>query len=148
MQHDRNFVNINMANIRQTVDHCVNAAHDELEDAYYKFWKQGLSYNYYGYDKKPTVAESKEQFDLLHGMLFRVHSVLLHNYNMSLPAQQQVPTAAYNDIFDQNGVKIGEVADQELTKLKSLTPHFINVRDIIKNKATNSTVATLVGNIR
>lgn len=148
MEHQRNFTNIALANARNIVDHCINALHDELEDAYYKFWKFGLDYDFHGYNQKANQLESKQQFDILHGMVFMLHSVLVHTQNMNLSINDREDPSRYNDIYDNDGVKIGERAASELSRLRNLTPHFVNMKKALKTKTRNPTLLTMIDGIK
>lgn len=148
MQHNRNFDRIANEKARKVVDPVINDLHDELEDAYYKHWKLGKSYDFHGYDKKATVEESKAQFDLLHGMVFRLHDNLIHAQNMSYPENERYPTEKYNDIFDDEGVKIGERSIESLNRLKQQTPHFVNMKNALKSKTQDVDIKSKIDGIK
>lgn len=71
----RNFNNVQHAALRLKCDDVINDLHDELETAYYQHWKLDQSYDWFGFDKKSTLSESKFLFDNLHGLLFHLHTL-------------------------------------------------------------------------
>lgn len=138
MEHNRNFSSIRLHHPRLLADPIVNATHDDLEVAYYKYWKLNQSYDFYGYNKKSTVEASKQQFDTLHGLLFVLYDIILHEQNIILPIDKRADPAKYNDIFDDDGIKIGQKDTEAKLKLRNNTPHFNNLVNIVKSKINNS----------
>jgi hypothetical protein len=80
----RNYNGIQYQNLRVDVDPRFNELHDELSDAYYNYWKWGESKDFQGYDVQPTIEESKEQFDALHGLIHDLHMLNMYARNESL----------------------------------------------------------------
>lgn len=124
-----------LAKVRQIIDPCVVDLADELSTCYYQFWKKGLSKEFYGYDKKKTVAESKTQFDTLHGMIYLIHECLLHKQNSIMPAEDKVSSVKYNDILDENGMVVDSRSNKAVRQLRNKTPHFMNMKQALKAKA-------------
>ena len=92
----RNYDNIQFADIRATIEQPFNNLHDELTNCYYKYWKNGLSKPFKGYDVQATLEASKALFEELHGLIFHELSVAFHEYNKQLPKDKQIPEAAYD----------------------------------------------------
>ena len=84
MAATRNFDNVQFASLRANVDPPFNALHDELEEAYYQFWKLGQSHPWLGFDVQATPAESKALFDRLHGALWWAYDIKLNDANDAL----------------------------------------------------------------
>jgi len=83
----RNFQNIQFEVLRTKIDPIINVLHDDLEIAYYQNWKLGNPYDFFGFDVLGTPAESKTQFDMLHGLIFHLYNLLfaVTNANESTP---------------------------------------------------------------
>lgn len=73
---DRNYNKVHQAKIRLEIEAPFNALHDELEECYYKHWRQGQSAPFFGYDLMGTGEESKVLFDKLHGLIFHCLEIL------------------------------------------------------------------------
>lgn len=87
---NRNFdKKVEFVKIRRTLDVPFNDAHDELSEAYYNFWRRGLSHPWQGYDVQATPEESKRLFDYLHGLIFEKQLVALWNANEKLPTYEK-----------------------------------------------------------
>jgi hypothetical protein len=94
MAHDRNFDGIHFEKIRKKIDGKFNDAHDELSDCYYQ--------------KKPYRDKgilTKEQFDILHGLIFFYYDIEFHKENMKQTKKDQYPESVYHEIEMPNGVK-------------------------------------------
>ena len=61
--------------VRKVVDAKYLAEANALSDAYYNFWKKGLSKTWRGFDKAQNAAASKTLFDRLHGMIWHKHTL-------------------------------------------------------------------------
>jgi len=105
--HQRNFDNIQFADLRKTVDQEFNLIHDELSDCYYNYWKLGKSKSVdidgIIYDKKETIEESKAQFDKLHGFIFNLREVKFHQENKKLPEKERILEDKYRYEKDEKG---------------------------------------------
>lgn len=79
---ERSFNGVQFENLRARLDVIFNDIHDELDAAYYQFWRQDLSKDFMGVDKAATPAESKTQFDILHGALWHLYDIAFHRVNL------------------------------------------------------------------
>lgn len=70
---DRDLDNVQYESYRKIIDVKFNALHDDLQDAYYTYWKKGASHPWQVHDVQATPAESKELFDKLHGLIWQEH---------------------------------------------------------------------------
>jgi hypothetical protein len=95
MQHVRNLERVQFAELRAQIDPLFNALHDSLEDAYYGAWKHGRSQPWHGFDMQPTPAESKAQFDLLHGALWWAYDAYFDQENRK--QARPYPAEAYEE---------------------------------------------------
>lgn len=77
----RNRTGIQYAALRAKLDDIFEDEHDALELAYYQFWRHGQSRPWHGFDVRASVAQSKAQFDRLHGGLFHLYTIALHKLN-------------------------------------------------------------------
>jgi len=85
----RNFDGIQFEKYRRVVDERFNKLHDELEECYYKFWKNGESRSLQGYDVGRTKEESKETFDKLHGLIWHEYIIALKEYHDGLVVEER-----------------------------------------------------------
>ena len=97
---ERNYENIRFEDIRKVVDPKYNKLADELSEAYYNFWKKGLSHPWRGYDVLDSPEKSKEQFDKLHGLIWLWYNVEFNDYNLSLPPEKRIPLDQYEEKYD------------------------------------------------
>lgn len=104
MKHNRNRENIFMEKARKDVDPIIEEIHDALEDAYYNHWKLGKPKDFHGYNLLASLDENKKQFDALHGTLFMLHEIMIHESNMLLPEEDRTPVDIYNK-YIKNGVE-------------------------------------------
>lgn len=81
----RNWKGIPFEQLRRKVDVKFNAAHDALTDAYYNYWRHGLSKPWRGFDVQATPEDSKALFEKLHGLIFHLREVALYEENMRQP---------------------------------------------------------------
>lgn len=82
----RNYNNVQAEGLRRKHDAPFTAAHDQLSDAYYNFWKQGnytKSWRGYKPDQNATQEEAKALFDKLHGYINAKHEIKLYEENES-----------------------------------------------------------------
>lgn len=88
-----NFFEIQFEDLRRKVDPKYIAFVEKLEDCYYNHWKKGLpsSFEMAGvtYNVRPTVEQSKEQFDLLHGAIWKQYDIEFEEENLKLPEAPQ-----------------------------------------------------------
>lgn len=89
----RNFDNIQYESYRRVVDPKFIEMADELSDCYYNFWKHGQSKPFNGgtktYDVQPTVEESKQLFNELHGLIWNLHEKALEDHHNSVDADKK-----------------------------------------------------------
>lgn len=97
---ERNYKNIRFEDIRRVIDPKYNKLADDLSEAYYNFWKKGLSHPWMGYDVLDSPQKSKEQFDKLHGLIWLWYDVEFNDYNLSLPPEQRIPLDQYEEKRD------------------------------------------------
>lgn len=88
----RNYAGIQFEDLRRVIDPKFNATHDELSDCFYN----GKPFRDYG-------ILNKEQFDKLHGLIFKIRNKVFHEENMKLPKKDQVPEEKYNIVRDGDG---------------------------------------------
>lgn len=137
---NRNLDNVSEARLRQVIDLAFCEFHDSLEEAYYKNWKLGLSKDWFGYDKKATIQQSKDQFDLLHGMLWHLYAVCKSKYNKSLPINDRYDETKFNvAVTDESGniilTKEAESINWLKTKLSNADKIKIrSLRDLLQTK--------------
>lgn len=60
------------------------------------------------WDTSGVPLSPKELFDKLHGMLWHIYQVRFHERNQLEPAKDRVPENKYNELFDNQGNKIGD----------------------------------------
>ena len=89
------------------LDDKFRAIADELEVAYYQFWRQGLSKPFLGFDVRANPAQSKTQFDLLHGLIWNLHLMVFHQLNLERPVAERAPVDKYDTTFNDLGQPIG-----------------------------------------
>lgn len=116
----RNFHRIRFEKIRSSFDAKYNIAHDELSDAYYSYWKKGLSHAWKGYDVQATPEQSKTLFDKLHGLIFLKRDVDFHDFVQTLPEKDRIPEREYNEIRDSSGIVIGKVDERARAQIQTL----------------------------
>jgi hypothetical protein len=93
-KHHRNYDGVEMADLRQEIDHPFNALHDALEICYYQHWRQGQSAPFGAWDVQPTMTLSKALFDRLHGLIFDLRELYLDQANQRRPAHKRYDMAA------------------------------------------------------
>jgi len=85
---------------------------DELEVAYYQFWKQGLAKPFEMFDMLPTPEQSKDQFDMIHGLIWNFYTIAFHLLNMDQPPPKRISEERYRYLRDGDGTLL---VDQVLT---------------------------------
>lgn len=125
LECSRNKSRIHMQNARDIIDPVFNKLHDELEVAYYHYWKKGLSKKFLTFDKEFSPSESKVKFDRLHSVLFQLHLLALHKTNQSQPENDVVPIEQYGYCYDDNG-------NITLDKLKAARDTCLANRDMVE----------------
>lgn len=70
--------------VRQVVDPVQIELANEVSAAYYGYWKQDASYQWGDWNKRATPQLSKEQFDLLSGLISTMGAVAFHYVNLDL----------------------------------------------------------------
>lgn len=97
----RNFDKIQFAVLRTVIDSKLNTVHDELSDCFY--------------NRKPFRTFgilTKERFDKLHGLIFKIYDVIFHTENLKQrPTKNIIPEDQYNNIYDDVGTLIGKKSD-------------------------------------
>jgi hypothetical protein len=105
---ERNYDNIQFADLRAKIEPEFNKAHDELTEAYYKYWKKGESYrvNIGGqeFDVQKDEKASKELFDKLHGLIFDLLQKAFHEENVKLSIEEKIPEDEYRYVKNELGV--------------------------------------------
>ena len=104
---DRNYAGVQFSELRQSVEPVFNSYHDELETAYYQYWKNGISKDFHGFDKGETAEESKTKFDKLHQLIMLKLEIAFHIANLDLPEEERIPLEAYDVAIDQDGNPTG-----------------------------------------
>lgn len=99
----RNYQRVQFGEIRKEFDKPYNRLADELSDIYYNYWKKGKSKPWQGYDVQPTLEQSKELFDKLHGLIWHWYNVNFHKLNMSRPLEERIPEEEYNYVYGPDG---------------------------------------------
>ncbi len=112
---ERNWDGIPLEGVRRKVDPEYNRLHDELSDAYYNYWRKGLSKPFYGYDVQETPEKSKILFDKLHGLIFQMHILALDEYIKSLPVEEKPPEEEL-DLIGVSSLRV-DSAKVEIEKL-------------------------------
>ncbi len=91
----RNYNGIQFEVLRRVVDPAFHDFKDELEEAFdgarlpdgsldkTSGWSSGVSKPFRGFDKQATVEESKALFDHIHGALFTLYTLVLHDENVA-----------------------------------------------------------------
>jgi hypothetical protein len=106
----RNYDRIQFERYRRKIDPKFNALHDELENCYYEFWKQGRSKPFQGYDVQPLREASKELFDQLHGLIFQEHLLALNQEHLiSVEKEPKFEKYMKYDLRDKEGKIIKQV---------------------------------------
>ena len=101
----RNMDGIMYESLRKKVDAIYNDLHDDLSEAYYDFWKKGLSKPFFAWDVRNTPENTKLQFDILQGVLWNVYVILFHKVNQVDPAGG-IPEDQYRYVRDEEGTII------------------------------------------
>jgi len=112
---ERNFENVQHADIRKAIDKKFNDIHDELTDCYYnkKEFKSGSTN--YGILDKAT-------YDKLHGLIFHQQAVAFHTVNLMRPVDKRIDEDKYRYEKDENGNIITDKfkdAQEIIKKLKN-----------------------------
>ena len=112
MKAERNLNGVQLERVRKRIDPVFNALHDELEEAYYKHWKLGISKPFYGYDYV-AGEDNKLKFDQLHGYLWAVYAVARHRENLELPENERYAEHKYNVAQRDKWRRVLKTKDQE-----------------------------------
>jgi len=106
---DRNFGNIQFAELRKLVDGKFNQVHDELSECYY--------------NEKPFRTFgilTKEKFDKLHGLIFALRNIVFHRENLKQLSAERIPESEYNEIRDASNTLVGKKTDLALNRINEL----------------------------
>lgn len=112
----RNFANVQFASLRVNVDPLFNTLHDELEAAYYQFWKAGLSKPWLGFDVQAAPAESKALFDRLHGALWWAHDIVLNDENDKLAQRDRYEADKINPVVNPEAPQNQQIRKRDYAK--------------------------------
>lgn len=115
MPRNRNYKNIQFANIREKIDPIVNNIVDELDTAYYKFWKNGGAFDFYGVDKSETTQPSKVQFDQIHAAIYHMYDILFDEFNQLQTSK--IDESKYNFIGNNPSIKKTDVSKDNIRKI-------------------------------
>jgi len=118
--HNRNLAGVQFEALRRNLDAGYNNLHDSLEDSYYNYWKHGQSKSWNGYDVQPTAEESKELFDILHGLIWLHYTEELHAENRKLPAEKRYDENKYDIIRDKDNRPIGRRSAKATQAIKTI----------------------------
>lgn len=121
---------VEFSKARQVVDTQINDLHDQLSDCYYNNWRQGNSKPFIvgarSWDVLPTQAESKEQFDKLHGLIFMHHEKKLFEFNDAQPLKDQdarlKSLADDEQVIERTGEKVAPrrtTVEQQIASMKA-----------------------------
>lgn len=148
MAATRNRENIQFAAFRDGFDQRFEAFHDALEEAYYQFWRQGLSHPITVAGRSldvvagiPTLITNKVPpqtrtfaalspkafFDKLHGLLWHHYQVRFHARNMALPAGSRIPLEKYEEIRNETGTVIERRSETAQAKIGDLAAEGIDL---------------------
>lgn len=126
---ERNFDNIQFANLRKSVDPQYNDFHDELSSAYYNGtvfkhpWLKQWGYPKeidFGALKISNPVEARALFEEIHGLQDWERQKKFHDENIKLPEADRIPEEKYNIIYDVNGKAVGKKSDEVLAKINTL----------------------------
>lgn len=134
----RNFDNIQFEMLRRKLDWAFNETHDELEIAYYKNWKLGISRPFHNYDKQNTVEASKGLFDKLHGALWTLYTVAFDVMNKLEPLGTKIPEDKYRLI---NGV---DHVEEAIVLLSNFALDFRSIKQELENKLKISIISDII----
>jgi hypothetical protein len=85
--------------LRKTIDIKVVDIHNDLSQAYYDFWRQGISHPItYGpttFDVQPTPAETLDYWNNLQAAMTHFYTVYFHQRNMEVPPPIKVDESKY-----------------------------------------------------
>lgn len=126
---ERNFVNIQFAELRKNVDPQYNDFHDELSTTYYnglvfkhawlKKWGYPMEIDFAAL-KVSDPAQAKALFDEIHALQDWERQKKFHDENMKLPENERIPEEKYNIIYDESGSIVGKHSDDVLAKINTL----------------------------
>jgi len=103
-------------------------AHDDLTDAYYNYWKKEdskpVKIGGKTFDKLSTPAQSRTQFDKLHGYIMLLLEKAFHEENVKLPVNEQIPETQYRYHQTKEGdtVDLYQNTVNSITSLEALNP--------------------------
>lgn len=89
---------------RKKIDPFMRTIVDNIDDAYYKGWKLGISSPYLGFDYN-AADDNKLKFDLVSGIIHHFTSLLQHLFNLD-ETTEQYPASKYNEMFDAEGTRL------------------------------------------
>lgn len=77
----RNHENIQFARLRRRIDRVYYRLHDNLDEAYYQYWRHGNSKPFFQWDVRPNAVATKRQFELLQGFVWHLYIVVRYLVN-------------------------------------------------------------------
>lgn len=86
------------ATVRQLVDPAQIRVTNELSEVYYRRWKYGLPYLYGDWDVCPTYEQTKQQFNLLCGLVQTMGRIAFHYVNVDMGTPVPLETYWLEDI--------------------------------------------------
>lgn len=114
-RHNRNYNGVRWSELRLKIDPIFTDIMDDLEDCYYGSytsettprlqdgWKHGQSKPWLGIvDVQTTPELSKQQFDLFHGVMNHLYTILFDKVNQEEPLP--IPTTEYDEEIDRDNV--------------------------------------------
>lgn len=88
-----NFDNIQMEGARRKIDPIMRGLSDQLDDAYYNFWKNGQSQAFFLWDYVQG-EDNKKKFEILGGIIHHLTFLAQHLFNTD--EQTPYPESSYN----------------------------------------------------
>lgn len=113
----RNFENIQHAEVRLSIDHKFNDIHDELSNCYYS----KIPFKDYGILDKVT-------FDKLHGLIFHHQLVAFHAINQMRSPNKRINEDKYRYEKDENGFILTDKLNDSQDKIKQLKVEGIELK--------------------
>ncbi len=134
----RNYTGIQFEALRRVIDPAFHTFKDELEEAVYgdrkadgstdksTGWLADISKPFRGMDKQATEKDSRTLFDEIHGHLYTLYTLVLHDENVSqgLPFAREeidrlIPSQIAEDIIATARKEKRAITGQELTELNA-----------------------------
>lgn len=110
---------VQFESVRKAVDQKYADFHDALSDAYYNYWKKGLSKPVGAFDKAANPAASKTLFDQLHAAAFWLHEIALVDTNTAMG--DVYPSESINPVDDGTGKAYKTLCQEKFNALPKQT---------------------------